>query len=79
MGLPQLGGAPLLEAFTMAPLFLCWGFGLCAQFSSFFGTVYWKSEMERKRGQKTLWWYLASHPKPRTNSNDQNAHGPNPG
>lgn len=25
----------MLEAFTMAPLFLCWGLGLRAQFSSF--------------------------------------------
>lgn len=59
-------------------LFLHWGFGLCAQFSCFWlSSLCWKLEMRRNRGQKNLWWYLASHPKPGANGSDQSVRGPN--
>lgn len=51
MRLPQLGGLPWLEAVTIAPLFLCWGFGLCAHFSFCPSTVCWESD-GKKEGDK---------------------------
>lgn len=70
------GWGALLEAITMAPLFLDWGFGLCAQFFSLAAFPVLEIRAGRTEGARSLWWSLASHPKLGANGQVQEAHEP---
>lgn len=60
----------------MVPLFLCWGFALCAQLSFLAEHCVLEIRDRKKERTKRLCCYLASHSKPKANGNDQNVHGP---
>lgn len=60
----------------MVPLFLCWGFALCAELSFLAEHRVLEIRDGKKERTKSLCFYLASHSKPRANVNDQNVHGP---